>query len=211
LVLEVLIIVLIQYIALVKNNGNAHTCYEKLYFLYNVYLNFAAVVAVFVFEMPPPIMPKDAEAMVELLKKIGVEDYEPRVINFLVELAYRSSFSLLEDAHVLAEYSNKDVATAEDVLLAIRLNEEKCSDLRSIVQRYAEEINAVDLPTFKKDFDASTSLSSLDNAMGENYQLRSDLKQLLEEEHSRSAGDAFSELEDVGDAGIPEKRQKLDL
>ncbi|CDW54997.1 transcription initiation factor TFIID subunit [Trichuris trichiura] len=162
--------------------------------------------------MAPPIMPKDAEAMVELLKKVGVVDYEPRVINFLVELAYRSSFTLLEDAHALAEYSNKEVATAEDVCLAIRLNEEKCSDLRSIVRRHAEEINAVDLPAFNEDFDASTSLTSLDNAMRENYQLRSDFKQLLEKMNtSMACDDVLNALEDVGDAGIPEKRQKLDF
>uniref|UniRef100_A0A5S6QIA9 Transcription initiation factor TFIID subunit 9 n=1 Tax=Trichuris muris TaxID=70415 RepID=A0A5S6QIA9_TRIMR len=161
--------------------------------------------------MSPPSVPKDAEAMIELLKEAGVDDYEPRVINFLIELAYRSSFTVLEDAHVLADYSNKEAATVDDVLLAIRLSQEKCPDLRTVLQGYAEETNRADLPAFKEDFDAGSSLASLENTVAESYKLRPDFRQLLEEEHPQSsASDGFGAVERVESPTVAEKRRKLD-
>lgn len=40
----------------------------------------------------PKPLPKDAEVMVSILKDMGVTDYEPRVINQMLEFTYSMIF-----------------------------------------------------------------------------------------------------------------------
>ena len=41
-------------------------------------------------------IPKDAQVIMSILKEIGITDYEPRVINQLLEFTYRKKLSKIE-------------------------------------------------------------------------------------------------------------------
>ena len=45
-------------------------------------------------------VPKDARAMISILKDMGISDFEPRVVNQLLEFSYRYVSTILEDSKV---------------------------------------------------------------------------------------------------------------
>lgn len=50
-------------------------------------------------------IPKDAQVIISILKEIGIQDYEPRVVNQLLEFTYRKFnievfvFEILAELH----------------------------------------------------------------------------------------------------------------
>lgn len=71
-------------------------------------------------EVGEDVMPKDAKIVKELLKSMGVDDYEPRVVNQFLELWYRYVVDVLSDSQVYAEHAGKSVIDSDDVKLAIQ-------------------------------------------------------------------------------------------
>lgn len=65
-------------------------------------------------------MPRDAKIVQSLLKSMGVEEYEPRVINKFLELWYRYVVDVLTDAQVYSEHAGKPAIDVDDVKLAIQ-------------------------------------------------------------------------------------------
>ncbi|XP_073226799.1 transcription initiation factor TFIID subunit 9 [Cicer arietinum] len=65
-------------------------------------------------------MPRDAKTVKSLLKSMGVEDYEPRVIHKFLELWYRYVVDVLTDAQVYSEHASKSAIDCDDVKLAIQ-------------------------------------------------------------------------------------------
>lgn len=65
-------------------------------------------------------LPRDAKIVKSLLKSMGVEDYEPRVIHQFLELWYRYVVDLLTDAQVYSEHAGKSAIDCDDVKLAIQ-------------------------------------------------------------------------------------------
>ncbi|CAI9114417.1 OLC1v1015135C1 [Oldenlandia corymbosa var. corymbosa] len=65
-------------------------------------------------------MPRDAKIVKSLLKSMGVEEYEPRVIHQFLELWYRYVVDVLTDAQVYSEHAGKSVIDSDDVKLAIQ-------------------------------------------------------------------------------------------
>nr|AFK34960.1 unknown [Lotus japonicus] len=65
-------------------------------------------------------MPRDAKIVKSLLKSMGVEDYEPRVIQKFLELWYRYVVDVLTDAQVYSEHASKAAIDCDDVKLAIQ-------------------------------------------------------------------------------------------
>ena len=47
-----------------------------------------------------PALPKDAQVMVSILKDMGVAEFDPRVVNQLLEFSYRYATNVLEDSKV---------------------------------------------------------------------------------------------------------------
>ena len=45
-------------------------------------------------------VPKDARVMISILKDMGISDFEPRVVNQLLEFSYRYVSTILEDSKV---------------------------------------------------------------------------------------------------------------
>lgn len=65
-------------------------------------------------------LPRDAKIVKSLLKSMGVEDYEPRVIHQFLELWYRYVVDVLTDAQVYSEHAGKSAIECDDVKLAIQ-------------------------------------------------------------------------------------------
>lgn len=65
-------------------------------------------------------LPRDAKIVKSLLKSMGVEDYEPRVIQQFLELWYRYVVDVLTDAQVYSEHAGKSTIDCDDVKLAIQ-------------------------------------------------------------------------------------------
>ena len=77
--------------------------------------------------------------MVAILKDMGINDFEPRVINQMLEFSYRCSLSftsslilkpryvtgILEDARVYSSHARKKTLDTEDVKLAVQLAAEQ--------------------------------------------------------------------------------------
>lgn len=93
--------------------------------------------------------PRDAQTVEAILTAMGVESYDPRVVNQLLELLYRYVSSVLQDSRLYSEHADKPAIDAEDVKLAIR---SRCNvaftqpPSRDVTVRLAAERNAVPLP-----------------------------------------------------------------
>uniref|UniRef100_A0A8C6KVL5 TATA-box binding protein associated factor 9 n=1 Tax=Nothobranchius furzeri TaxID=105023 RepID=A0A8C6KVL5_NOTFU len=68
----------------------------------------------------PKTIPKDAQVMIQILKDMGVTEYEPRVINQMLEFTYRYVTTIIEDAKIYATHAKKSSVDADDIKLAIQ-------------------------------------------------------------------------------------------
>eukprot|EP00240_Pyramimonas_obovata_P006686 CAMPEP_0118930126 /NCGR_PEP_ID=MMETSP1169-20130426/6920_1 /TAXON_ID=36882 /ORGANISM="Pyramimonas obovata, Strain CCMP722" /LENGTH=172 /DNA_ID=CAMNT_0006872439 /DNA_START=240 /DNA_END=755 /DNA_ORIENTATION=+ len=64
--------------------------------------------------------PRDAKIIEEILKSMGVQSWEPRVVNQLMEFLYRYTSEVLQEAQVYSEYSGRQHVEVDDVKLAVR-------------------------------------------------------------------------------------------
>lgn len=69
---------------------------------------------------PPKNAPRDALVMAQILKDMGITEYEPRVINQMLEFAFRYVTSILDDAKIYSSHAKKPNVDADDVRLAIQ-------------------------------------------------------------------------------------------
>ncbi|KAI3767188.1 hypothetical protein L2E82_17276 [Cichorium intybus] len=65
-------------------------------------------------------LPRDANILKTLLKSMGVDHYEQRVVHRFLELWYRYVVDVLTDAQVYSEHSGKSTIDFDDVKLAIQ-------------------------------------------------------------------------------------------
>nr|GMC84403.1 transcription initiation factor TFIID subunit 9 [Ipomoea batatas] len=65
-------------------------------------------------------LPRDAKVVKTLLKSMGVEEYEPRVVHQFLELMYRHAVDVLMDAHVYSEHAGKTAVDSDDLKLAVQ-------------------------------------------------------------------------------------------
>jgi len=103
----------------------------------------------------PHHTPRDGKVMAAILKDAGVEDYEPRVINQMLEFAYRYVSDVLDDARVYSEYSAKKSIDADDVRLAVQMKVENTltnPPSREMLSELAQEKNAIPLPALKQQY-----------------------------------------------------------
>lgn len=68
--------------------------------------------------------PKDAKLVQTILKSMGVQHFEPRVVQQFLDFWYRYLVEVLQDAQLYSDHAGKSVIDSEDVKLAIqsRLN-----------------------------------------------------------------------------------------
>ncbi|KAG5682462.1 hypothetical protein PVAND_011813 [Polypedilum vanderplanki] len=97
-------------------------------------------------------LPKDAQVIISILRDLGLESFEPRVINQLLEFTYRYVTTILEDAKVYANHSKKKGIDLEDVKLASTMLLDKSftgPPPREVLFEVAKQKNTQPLPTIK--------------------------------------------------------------
>ncbi|XP_058456038.1 transcription initiation factor TFIID subunit 9 [Malaya genurostris] len=97
-------------------------------------------------------IPKDAQVIMSILKELGVTDYEPRVINQLLEFTYRYVTCILDDAKVFANHARKKVIELDDVKLATQMILDKAFTSpppRDVLLEIARNRNNIPLPLIK--------------------------------------------------------------
>ncbi|XP_066946513.1 transcription initiation factor TFIID subunit 9B [Macrobrachium rosenbergii] len=98
-------------------------------------------------------MPKEAQVMTAILKDMGITDYEPGVINQMLEFTYRYVSQILDDARVYANYAKKTkTIEMDDVKLAVLLQMEKSFTSpppRDLLLELARTRNSNPLPPIK--------------------------------------------------------------
>nr|AAI53649.1 TAF9 RNA polymerase II, TATA box binding protein (TBP)-associated factor [Danio rerio] len=68
----------------------------------------------------PKTVPKDAQVMMQILKDMGITEYEPRVVNQMLEFTYRYVTTIIEDAKIYSAHAKKSSVDADDIRLAIQ-------------------------------------------------------------------------------------------
>ncbi|XP_055709410.1 transcription initiation factor TFIID subunit 9 [Phlebotomus papatasi] len=97
-------------------------------------------------------IPKDAQVIMSILKELGVTDYEPRVINQLLEFTYRYVTCILDDAKIYANHAKKKFIDPEDVKLASQMVLDKTFTSpppRDVLLDLARSKNTAPLPLIK--------------------------------------------------------------
>ncbi|KAM3869549.1 transcription initiation factor TFIID subunit 9 [Diretmus argenteus] len=100
----------------------------------------------------PKSVPKDAQVMMQILKDMGITEYEPRVINQMLEFTYRYVTTIIEDAKIYATHAKKSSVDADDIKLAIqcRMDQSFTSPPpRDFLLEVARQKNQTPLPLIK--------------------------------------------------------------
>ncbi|KAJ3589328.1 hypothetical protein NHX12_010173 [Muraenolepis orangiensis] len=90
--------------------------------------------------------------MIQILKDMGITEYEPRVINQMLEFTYRYVTTIIEDAKIYATHAKKTTVDAEDIKLAIqcRMDQSFTSPPpRDFLLEVARQKNQTPLPLIK--------------------------------------------------------------
>ena len=97
-------------------------------------------------------LPKEAQVMISILRDMGINDFEPRVINQMLEFSYRYVTNVLEDARVYSQHARKKVIDIDDVKLAVQMQSDvsfTSPPPREVLLEMARAKNAVQLPLVK--------------------------------------------------------------
>uniref|UniRef100_A0A1E1X534 Putative transcription initiation factor tfii-d component n=1 Tax=Amblyomma aureolatum TaxID=187763 RepID=A0A1E1X534_9ACAR len=100
----------------------------------------------------PKSTPKDAQVMSAILKDMGIADYEPRVINQMLEFTYRYVTNILDDARLFSAHAKKRAVDVDDVRLAIQMQADKSFTSpppRDLLMEIARQKNSTPLPLIK--------------------------------------------------------------
>lgn len=94
-------------------------------------------------------MPQGAKVMMAILKDMNIMEYEPRVVEQLLEFSYRYISTILEDSKVLSHHARKKAVDIDDVKLAVQMYTEHNltnPPTRDILLEVASRKNATPLP-----------------------------------------------------------------
>ncbi|KAH8273074.1 hypothetical protein KR018_012337 [Drosophila ironensis] len=97
-------------------------------------------------------VPKDAQVIMSILRELNIHEYEPRVVNQLLEFTFRYVTCILDDAKVYANHARKKTIDLDDVRLATEVTLDKSftgPPPRNVLAKVAELRNAMPLPPIK--------------------------------------------------------------
>ncbi|XP_051537183.1 transcription initiation factor TFIID subunit 9-like isoform X1 [Myxocyprinus asiaticus] len=100
----------------------------------------------------PKTVPKDAQVMIQILKDMGITEYEPRVINQMLEFTYRYVTTIIEDAKIYSTHAKKSNVDADDIRLAIQCRVDQSFTSpppRDFLLEIARQKNLAPLPLIK--------------------------------------------------------------
>lgn len=97
-------------------------------------------------------MPKDGQVIVEILKDMGISEWEPKVVTQLLEFVYGYVTNVAEDAKLVSSHAKKKIIDVDDVKLAVQMYNEQnyaAPPSRDVLLDMARSRNAHPLPTPK--------------------------------------------------------------
>ncbi|XP_046472443.1 transcription initiation factor TFIID subunit 9 [Neodiprion pinetum] len=97
-------------------------------------------------------VPKDAQVIMSIMKDMGITDYEPKVINQLLEFTYRYVTCILDDSRIYANHAKKKFIDLDDVRLAVKMQLERSftnPPPRDVLLDVARAKNNIPLPFVK--------------------------------------------------------------
>ncbi|KAK0088821.1 hypothetical protein PV325_010615 [Microctonus aethiopoides] len=97
-------------------------------------------------------VPKDAQVIMSIMKDMGIVDYEPKVINQLLEFTYRYITCILDDSRIYANHAKKKFIDLDDVRLAVKMQLERTftnPPPRDVLLDVARAKNNIPLPFVK--------------------------------------------------------------
>ncbi|KAG7205889.1 hypothetical protein KM043_007818 [Ampulex compressa] len=97
-------------------------------------------------------IPKDAQVIMSIMKDMGITDYEPKVINQLLEFTYRYVTCILDDSRIYANHAKKKFIDLDDVRLAVKMQLERTftnPPPRDVLLDVARTKNNIPLPFVK--------------------------------------------------------------
>ncbi|CAK9221272.1 unnamed protein product [Sphagnum troendelagicum] len=139
-------------------------------------------------------LPRDAKLVKSILRSMGVEHHEPRVVNQFLDLWYRYVVDVLGDAQTYSEHAGKTAIDCDDVKLAIqsRVNFSFSQPPpRETLVELAKARNSIPLPKII----GSPGIAlppELDTLIAPNYQLAVPTRTFpeMEEDETERKGDA---------------------
>ncbi|KAK6089503.1 hypothetical protein P3W45_001502 [Vairimorpha bombi] len=66
------------------------------------------------------LAPRDAKVISIILRSLGIEECEPKVIVQLLELAYKYATDVIKDANLYSEHCGRNTISVNDVKLALQ-------------------------------------------------------------------------------------------
>merc|ERR1719228_527013 len=90
--------------------------------------------------------------MRSILKDMGITEYEPRVVQQMLEFAYRYTTEVLEEAKVYSNHAKKKTIDVEDVKLAVTNRNDRTGRAPpriDLLNEIARQKNALPLPSIK--------------------------------------------------------------
>ncbi|KAL6122534.1 transcription init factor put [Nucleospora cyclopteri] len=90
------------------------------------------------------LLPRDAKIISAILRSLGIEECEPKVIIQLLEFAYKYSTDVLTDAMHYSKHCDRENITPKDIKLALQTRVSKQfipAPSRNLLQASAEHIN----------------------------------------------------------------------
>ncbi|XP_039496796.1 transcription initiation factor TFIID subunit 9 [Drosophila santomea] len=97
-------------------------------------------------------VPKDAQVIMSILKELNIQEYEPRVVNQMLEFTFRYVTCILDDAKVYANHARKKTIDMDDVRLATETTLDKSftgPPARHVLAKVADVRNGMPLPPIK--------------------------------------------------------------
>jgi len=94
-------------------------------------------------------IPKDGQVMISILKDMGINDFEPRVVNQMLEFSYRYVTNILEESKVYSQHAGKKQLDLDDVKLSVTMQAEQSFTApppRESLLELARVKNATQLP-----------------------------------------------------------------
>ncbi|ELA42549.1 uncharacterized protein VICG_00301 [Vittaforma corneae ATCC 50505] len=91
------------------------------------------------------LAPRDAKVISIILRSLGIEECEPKVIVQLLEFAYKYSCDVLEDALLYAKLCERNVIAGKDLKLALQTKIGKHfvpAPPRALLQSTADQVNS---------------------------------------------------------------------
>eukprot|EP01135_Chromosphaera_perkinsii_P001640 Nk52_evm17s208 gene=Nk52_evmTU17s208 len=100
-------------------------------------------------------VPRDVRVMCAILKSMGAEDFEPKVVNQLLEFTHRYVTEVFADSMSYCVHANKQSVDVEDVKLAIQSKVDHSFSApppREFLMELAEKHNKTPLPLIGDSF-----------------------------------------------------------